>query len=164
MVNGAIAGRWNPRRVWRRLREVYRSPEDVRVSMQLALFIWRLPNWLDRQPLPALLDQLRSAPRPAAADLRASVERIDRLSRPWFATLFRDRNTCYVRSLMFWRFADAGGPVLRIHLLVEPRREPGDRLRGHAWVSAGAEFCEAPQPELLDRAKRFYTYPADGDG
>jgi hypothetical protein len=164
MVNGSIAGRWNPRRVWRRLRDVYRRPEDVRISMQLALFIWRLPNWLDRQPLPALLDQLRNAPRPAARDLRASVERIDRLSRPWFATLFRARDTCYVRSLMFCRFADAGGPVLRIHFLVEPRREPGDRLRGHAWVSAGAEFCEAPQPELLARSTRFYTYPADGDG
>jgi hypothetical protein len=164
MVNGSITGRWNPRRVWRRVREVYRRPEDVRISLQLALFIWRLPNWLDRQPLPALLDQLHGAPRPAAADLRASVERIDRLSRPWFATFFRSRNTCYVRSLMFCRFADAGGPVLRIHFLVEPRRAAGDRLRGHAWVSAGAEFCEPPQPELLAKATRFYTYPADGDG
>jgi hypothetical protein len=164
MVSRSMQGRWNPRRVWRRLGEVFRSPQDVRLSLQLGLFIWRLPSWLDRQPLPALLDRLRAAPRPAAADLRSSVERIDRLSRPWFATLFRARNTCYVRSLMFCRFADACGPVLRIHLLVEPRRQPGDRLRGHAWVSAGAEFCEAPQPELLTRALRFYTYPADGDG
>lgn len=161
MVTWLTAGRWNPLRLWRRLREVFRSPEDVRLSLQLAHFIWRLPNWVDRQPLPALLEKLRAAPRPPAADLRSSVERIDRLSRPWFATLFRARNTCYVRSLMFCRFADACGHVLRIHLLVEPRREAGDRLRGHAWVSAGAEFCEAPEPEILARAKRFYTYPAE---
>jgi hypothetical protein len=48
-------------------------------------------------------------------------------------------------------------------LLIEPRQAPGDRLRGHAWVSAGAEFCEAPQPELLAKTKRFYAYPADDD-
>lgn len=161
MVTRLTAGRWNPRRLWRRLRDVYRSPQDVRFSLQLAHFIWRLPNWLDRQPLPALLDQLRAAPRPPAADLRSSVERIDRLSRPWFATCFRPRNTCYVRSLMFCRFADARGDVLRIHLLIEPRRAPGDRLRGHAWVSAGAEFCEAPEPEIIARSQRFYTYPAE---
>ena len=156
--------RWNPRRLWRRLREDFRSAQDVRLSMQLALFIWRLPHWLDRQPLPTLLDELRAAPRPAAADLRSSVERIDRLSRPWFATLFRARNTCYVRSLMFCRFADACGRELRVHFLVEPRRAPDGRVRGHAWVSAGAEFCEAPEPGLLARAQRFYTHPPGDDG
>lgn len=161
MVTWLTAGRWSPLRLWRRLPEVFRSPEDLRFSLQLAHFIWRLPDWIDRQPLPALLETLRTAPRPPAADLRSSVERIDRLSRPWFATLFRGRNTCYVRSLMFCRFADACGHVLRIHFLVEPRRAAGDRLRGHAWVSAGAEFCEAPEPEILARSQRFYTYPAD---
>ena len=161
MVTWLAAGRWSPLRLGRRLREVYRSPDDVRLSLQLALFIWRLADRIERQPLPTLLDELRAAPRPRAADLRASVQRIDRLSRPWFATLFRARNTCYVRSLMFCRFADAGEQVLRMHLLVEPRREPGDRLRGHAWVSAGAEFCEAPPPEILARATRLYTYPAE---
>jgi hypothetical protein len=161
MVTRLTAGRWNPRRLWRRWREVFRSPADVGLSLQLAHFIWRLPDWVDRQPMPALLETLRAAPRPPAADLRSSVERIDRLSRPWFATLFRARNTCYVRSLMFCRFADACGQVLRIHILVEPRRQTGDRLRGHAWVSAGAEFCEAPEPEILARAKRLYTYPAE---
>ena len=161
MVTWLTTGRWSPLRIGRRVREVYRSPQDVRLSLQLAHFIWRLPDWVERQPLPALLERLRTAPRPPAANLRSSVERIDRLSRPWFAMVFRDRNTCYVRSLMFCRFADARGQVLRVHFLVEPRREAGDRLRGHAWVSAGAEFCEAPEPEILAKAKRFYTYPAD---
>lgn len=155
------AGRWNPIRLGRRLGETFRRPNDVRLSLQLAHFIWRLPAWIERQPLPVLLEQLRAAPRPPAADLRSSVERIDRLSRPWFATCFRARNTCYVRSFMFWRFADARGEALRIHFLVEPLHEAGDRLRSHAWVSAGAELCENPDPEILVRSKPFYTYPAE---
>ncbi len=161
MVSWVSAGRWSPLRLSRRAREVFHTPEDVRFSLQLAHFIWRLPVWIDRQPLPTLLERLHAAPRPPAADLRSSVARIDRLSRPWFSIVFRDRNTCYVRSLMFCRFADACGPTLRIHFLVEPRRAAGDRLRGHAWVSAGGEFCEAPEPELLARARRLYTYPAE---
>jgi len=161
MVTWLRAGRWSPLRLWRRLGEVFRAPEDFRLSLQLAHFIWRVPDWVERQRLPALLEKLHAAPRPAAADLRSSIERIDRLSRPWFATLFRAHNTCYVRSLMFCRFADARGQVLRIHFVVEPRREAGDRLRGHAWVSAGAELYEAPKPEILARAKRIYTYPTE---
>ena len=163
MASWLTAGRRSPLRIVRRLREVFQSPGDIRFSLQLAHFIWRLPDRLDRQPLPTLLETLRAAPRPRAADLRASVARIDRLSRPWFATLFPARNTCYVRSLMFCRFADACGSVLRVHFLVEPRRDGADRLRGHAWVSAGDEFCEAPGPDVLARAKRFYTYPPDTD-
>jgi hypothetical protein len=163
MVTWLSAGRWSPLRLSRRAREVFRTPADLRFSLQLAHFIWRVPARIARQPLPVLLESLHAAPRPPATDLRSSVARIERLSRPWFSTIFRARNTCYVRSLMFCRFADACGPVLRIHFLVEPRRAAEDRLRGHAWVSAGGEFCEAPEPELLARAKRLYTYPAEDE-
>lgn len=161
MVSWLTTGRWSPLRLGRRLGEIYRRPDDLRLSLQLGHFIWRLPDRMDRQPLPAFLAQLRVAPRPRARDLRASVERINRLSHPWFATVFRHRNTCYVRSLMYCRFADGCGAQLRIHFLVEPRRGRGDRLRGHAWVSAGTEYCEAPEPEILASATRFYSYPAD---
>lgn len=157
-------GQWNPVRIADRLRETYHSIGDVRLSLQLGHFIWRLPALVDRQTWTGLLDCLLRAPRPAAADLRASVARIDRLSRPWFATLFRARNNCYVRSLMFCRFVDPGSDVLRIHFLVEPRRVAGDRLRGHAWVTAGNQFCETPEPEILTRSKSFYSYPAEGGG
>lgn len=157
------SGRWNPVRLWRRARHTFRSPQDVWLTLRLAHFIWRLPNWIDRQPLPTLIDRLRSAPRPPAADLRSSVERIDRLSRPWFTMLFPTRNTCYVRSLMFCRFADAGGAVIRVHLLIEPKRQPGERLRGHAWVTAGREFCERPEAAVLAKATPLFTYPAEND-
>jgi hypothetical protein len=154
-----VAGHWNPLRMARRVRETFHGADDVRLSLHLAHFIWRLPGRVERQPWQALLEDLLTAPRPSAADLRSSVERIDRLSRPWFATFFHARNTCYVRSLMFCRFASAHGQALRIHFLVEPRRAAGDRLRGHAWVTAGGEFCEKPKTEILMRAERFYTYP-----
>lgn len=161
MVSWLTAGRWSPLRLGRRARETFRSPADVWLSLHLGHFIWRLPVVVDRLAWTALLQQLLAAPRPAAMDLRSSVERVDRLSRPWFAMLFRERNTCYVRSLMFCRFADASGRALRIHFLVEPRRDSDDRLRGHAWVTAGEEFCERPAPEILARSSSLYSFPAE---
>ncbi|MBI3785905.1 MAG: lasso peptide biosynthesis protein [Deltaproteobacteria bacterium] len=145
---------------WRRLRRVFRRPSDLWLSLRLGYFIWRVPHWVDDRPLPVLLQTLERSRRPAARDLKSSVERINRLSRPWFKVPpLRARNNCYVRSLMFYRFVDAPTIALRIHLVVEPRLSSGDRLRGHAWVSAGSDFCEAPQPEVLARAKVIYTYP-----
>lgn len=161
MVSTLLVGRWNPLRIARRMRETFHTVADVQLSLQIGQLIWRLPALVDQQSWTALLEQLLAAPRPRARDLRASVQRIDRLSRPWFATLFRARNNCYVRSLMFCRFADPGSEVLRIHFLVEPRRVAGERLRGHAWVTAGSELCETPEPEILARAKSFYTYPPE---
>ena len=157
------AGRWNPFRVARRVRETFHSGADIALSLRIGHLIWRLPALVDRYAWTALLAQLLAAPRPRAGDLRSSVRRIDRLSRPWFATLFRARDNCYVRSLMFCRFADPCGQVLRIHFLVEPRRATGERLRGHAWVTAGGEFCETPEAEILARAKSFYTYPPENE-
>jgi hypothetical protein len=151
---------WSPLSQWRRMRRLFRQPGDLWLSIQLGHFLWRVPDWVDERSLPSLMQTLERARRPAAADLRSSVERIDRLSRPWFKLPpLRGRNNCYVRSLMFYRFVDASKQSLRIHLVVEPRPAPSDRLRGHAWVSAGGEFCEAPQPDVLARARAIYTYP-----
>lgn len=147
-------------RRWRRLRTIVQHPGDVVVSLRLAWFIWRAPRWLDHTQLPEFLQRLGAARRPPAADLSSSQERIARLSRPWFRLpRLRAYNTCYLRALMYYRFLDAQGRPMHIHFAVEPGRGAGDRLHGHAWVTAGDEVIEPPLPEVLARSRGIYSYP-----
>ncbi len=160
MVSRSYASRWHLRRSWRRLRNIARRPSDVIVSLQLVWFIWSAPRRLDHMLLPELLQRLQSAPRPAAADLHSSRERIDRLSRPWFRLpRLRAYNTCYLRALMYYRFLDAQGQPMHIHFAVEPGRAAGDRLHGHAWITVGDEMIESPLPEVLARTRGIYSHP-----
>lgn len=146
--------------MWKRLGRMIRAPGDIPFSFQLAYFIWRVPAWLDRMTLPQLLQTLQSAPRPASSSVDASLERVQRLARPWFKVSFlRNRNTCYLRALMFYRFLDSQNESLQIHFVVEPSRAPGARLHGHAWVSVGAVLIEPPLLEIVARAHRIYTFP-----
>jgi hypothetical protein len=145
---------------WQRLVGMIQRPGDILLSLELAYFIWRVPEWLDRMPLPQLLQRLQHAPRPASADLSSSLERVKRLGGPWFKLpAFRSRNTCYLRALMFYRFLDAGGKPMQIHFLVEPGHTSGDRLRGHAWVTIGREIIEPPTREILASTRSLYSFP-----
>jgi len=160
MVSSAITVRWNPLGVWQRVRRMIRQPDDIPLSLQLGYFIWRVPGWLDQMPLPLLLQALSSAPRPIARDPSASLERIKRLSRPWFKLpIFRSRNTCYLRAVMFFRFLDARGKDMQIHFVVESKRTANDLLKGHAWVTVGDQVIEPPPQELFARSRSIYTYP-----
>ena len=117
---------------WERLGRLIQEPADVKLSLQLGYFIWRVPDWLERMPLPQLLQNLDAAAPAATRGLDASLERVKRLSRPWFKLpMLRNRNTCFLRALMFYRFLDRQTSPRRIHFVVEQRRGPGERLRGH---------------------------------
>jgi hypothetical protein len=159
LVKHAFESKYTPL-VFRRLGKMIRAPGDVGFTLQLAYFMWRVPAWLDRKTLPELLDALGTARRPAAPDTPKSLERITRLSRPWFKLPpFRSRNTCYVRALMFYRFVDPHRAPLHIHFVVEPGRTQGARLRGHAWVTVGDQIIEPPLPDVLLRSRSIYTHP-----
>lgn len=161
MVNSTLAPRQTVLGLWQRARLLIREPGDVPLALRIGFFIWRIPNQLEQSSLPALLDLLQAAGRPAAPDLAASRERVHRLSRLWFRLPFlRDRNTCYLRSLIYFRFLDSRGKPLRIHFVVEPERTRAGRLRGHAWVSVGQEVIEPPPGDVVMTAKRIYTFPA----
>lgn len=162
MVNSSLAPRRSARGIWQRMRWLIREPGDIPLTLQTGFFIWRIPNQLDQKPLPTLLQILQAGGRPSAPDLTASRERVNRLSRPWFQLpFFKSRNTCYLRSLMYFRFLDNQGKTMRIHFVVEPERTSAGRLRGHAWVSVGQEIIEPPPGDVVMTAKRIYTFPAD---
>lgn len=165
MVSKTFESRYDPLVIWKRLGRMIREPGDIVLSLQLAHFIWRVPDRLDRMPLPQLLQDLRSSGRPRSPSPQASLERVKRLSRPWFKLpMLRNRSTCYLRALMFYRFLDPQSAPMYIHFVVEPSRAPGERLRGHAWVTIGQEVIEPPLPEVIARTQRIYTYPPRGVG
>ncbi|HZQ09390.1 MAG TPA: lasso peptide biosynthesis protein [Anaerolineae bacterium] len=160
MVSKSFESKYAPQMMWKRAARIIREPADILLSLQLGYFIWRVPAWLDRMPLPQLLQALQSAPPPPSSSFDASLERIQRLIRPWFKLpMFRNRNTCYLRSLLFYRFLDPHDKSKRIHFVVEPSRAPGARLHGHAWVTIGDQLIEPPLPDILARTQSIYTYP-----
>ena len=118
------------------------------------------PPAVARAPRPSSARRRALAPRTCDLPSNASTDSAARGSR----RSSEARNTCYVRSLMFCRFADARGrrpadPLAR-------RTAAGSPETGSAAMpgsAPAAEFCEAPEPEILARAKRFYTYPAEDD-
>jgi hypothetical protein len=143
-----------------RLRRLIREPGDITLALQLGYFIWRVPDWLDRMPLPQLLNRLASASPPASSDIDTSLERVKRLSRLWFKLpMLRNRNTCYLRALMFFRFLDPQTRPMHIHFVVEPGRTPGERLRGRAWVTIGETLIDPPPEPILARTRSIYSYP-----
>jgi hypothetical protein len=128
--------------------------------LRLGYFVWRTPSVLQVVHLSRLLESYRTRSRPPARSLTASVERLSRLSWPWLRlSWFRDRDTCYLRALLLYRFLDAGDADLRIHFVVEPARAPADRLRGHAWVTVDGQALGVEDPGVVARSQALYTYP-----
>lgn len=160
MVNPGRAPRGSVLGMWQRATRLLREPDDILLTLRLAHFIWRVPAWLDAESLPRLLQSLGSASRPSAPGVQDSLERVNRLSRPWFQLPWlHDRNTCYLRALMFYRFLDARGQPMRIVFVVEPGHTGNGRLRGHAWVTVGGEIIEAPPGDVVAGARIVYSYP-----
>ena len=139
----------------------FRRPGDIVLAARIGVFLWTIPRRLDSQPLDHVLRDLARESRDPSADLHADAARISRLRQAWLASpLFRARNTCYVRALTLFRFLADDGRSMRIHFGVEPGTLPGDRVRGHAWVSAGEEVLEAPEPLLAGRVSELYAFPS----
>ena len=69
-----------------------------------------------------------------------------RLRTAWLRLPFlRARNTCYLRAFTLYRFLDAGDRRVGIHFGIQPPAQPGDRLRGHAWVTVDGLLLEGPE-------------------
>jgi hypothetical protein len=145
MVRSALAPIWSPVGIFQRARRLLRQPGDIILTIRIGLFIWRLPHRLRRHPLPELLNAIRAGKRPYAQNIAIGMERIIRLRTPWLVRhRFGSHNTCYTRALSLYRFLDAGNQDLRIHFVVEPARSPGERIRGHAWVTVDDQVLEEP--------------------
>jgi len=130
----------------RRFRSAIRQPSDVVLAARIGWFVYRCPRDLEQRDLSGFLRELRVGHRPAAADVVAARDRIARLRSAWLALpRLRRRNTCYVRALTLYRFLDAGGRDVGLHVGIE--RQQTDRLRGHAWITVDGQMLEGP-PEV----------------
>ena len=149
MVTRALAPKWTPLGFTQRVRRIFREASDPLLAVSIAAFMWQAPEMLRRRNLRMFLQQLRELPRPAAADARTSLERIQRL-RGLCLRLpgMRSRDNCYVRALTLYRFLDARDRVVKVHFGIEEKEDPRERLRGHAWVSLDGELFEGP-PEVI---------------
>ena len=152
---------WAKEGLGRGITRTFHEPGDIFLAARIGVFLWLLPRRLNRQPLDRLLQDLTRESRNGGGNVHADAQRISRLRQAWLASpLFRARNTCYVRALTLFRFLADDGRPMRIHFGVEPGMDPGDRIRGHAWVTVGNEVLEAPEPLLAGRVSELYAFPA----
>ena len=134
------------------VRGAVRHPRDVLLALRVGWFLVHAPADLEGHDLRAFLNRLREARRPRATDVGQGMQRIVRVRRAWLSLpLLRRRDTCYLRALILYRFLDGGGRQVLLHLGVEPPRAPGERLRGHAWVTVDGELLEGPPDADLAR-------------
>lgn len=116
-------------------------------------FMARAPRRMARTQLPRFLARLADQPR-SGADYR----RIARLTRRWLRVPgMGSRDTCYLRSLVLFRFLDPGGGDLRLHFGVDEPKE-GERLHGHAWVSLDGRALNPPGSMAEGRLREIYWY------
>lgn len=117
-------------------------------------FILRAPARLARTELPVFLARLAAQPRK-----QWQFERVDRLTRRWLRLpSMRSRDTCYVRSLVLFRFVDAGSGELWLHFGVDDRKDAGERLHGHAWISLNGQALNPPGTLAEGRLKEIYRF------
>ncbi len=144
-----------------RIRNKFREPADLILTLQIGAFMWRAPRLMRSMKLEDLLDRVRDAPRPTRGDAAANIERIIRLRSPWFRLpLLAPYNTCFMRALTLYRFLDAPRRELRLHYVIEPERSPGDRLRSHAWVSVDDEVIEELDLRQSGQVHEIYVHVA----
>jgi hypothetical protein len=163
MAESMLAPKWSLRGLVQRWRRTIRGTGDFSLALRVGLFIWRAPTDLDAIALPELLAKLRAAPRPAAREFAADIERIKRLQNAWLRLpFFRSRDNCYLRTFTFYRFLDPGGSDMRVHFVVEPSEKKGGRLKGHAWVTVDGKVVGGLPPALGARAQQIYSFPPAG--
>jgi glycosyltransferase involved in cell wall biosynthesis len=163
---------WSPaeRRRWRadvqrpgrvqRLRRRIQEPRDVVLALRIGWFMWRLPRRMRALSVPRLLDGIRAAPRSGSGAPQADVERIRRLRGMWFGLpALAPYNTCFMRALTTYRFLDPGEALMRLHLVIEPGRSPGDRLRSHAWVTLEGAVIEEVDLTRDGVIRGLYSHP-----
>lgn len=156
-----VRDQWAQQGIGRGFARTFHRPADLVLAARIGVFLWLIPRRLDRQPLDRVLRELATESRDASSDVYSDARRISRLRQAWLASpLFRARNTCYIRALTLFRFLADDSRSMRIHFGVEPGTDPGDRVRGHAWVTVGEEVLEAPEPLLAGRVSELYAFPA----
>jgi len=117
-------------------------------------FILRAPARMARTELPVFLARVAAEPRDGS-----DRARVARLTRRWLRLpLLRSRDTCYLRSLVLFRFVDPRGGELSLHFGVDEPRDCNERLHGHAWVSLDGVPLNPPATLTEGRLKEIYRF------
>jgi hypothetical protein len=139
------ATKWNPGWIAARLRDIIREPADAVLAIRIGWFLWRAPHVLGRRHLHAYLRELeRRRPR-SRLPAEVQIARIERIRQAWLRrSFFRQRDSCYLRSLTLYRFLDVGDEPMHLHFGVEERDDARERRRAHVWISVGTRTYEGP--------------------
>jgi hypothetical protein len=129
----------------------------LRLPLWLAVgyFIMRAPARLARMELPRFLARIAVEPREDADFVRVS-----RIARRWFRVPgLRAGDTCYLRSLVLFRFVHPGNGDLALHFGIdEPSSAANERLHGHAWVSLNGMPWNPPESFGERRLREIYRF------
>ena len=134
-----LAPKWTPRGVAQRFTAIIGGPRNSALFLHVGWFIASAPAKMARRELSSFVRGLREGVYP-----RAGRETLRRISAFWLVRVFPKHNTCYVRSMLLYRFLDVSGSRLRLHLGIEHRADARERLRGHAWVSNDGVIIDGP--------------------
>lgn len=131
---------------------IARTPRDLALALRIAAFVRHLPAELAARDVRSFLAELRARPGVRIRQNLDPLAQAARIRRIATAVLslprFWQQNTCYVRALVIYRFLDARGHELTLHLGVE-QRGPERALHGHAWLTLDDALLEAPDGVLL---------------
>jgi glycosyltransferase involved in cell wall biosynthesis len=117
-------------------------------------FILRAPARLARTELPVFLARVAAQPRNGA-----DFKRVAKITQRWLRLPgLRSRNTCYLRSLVLFRFVDPRQGELCLHFGVDELRDPSERLHGHSWVSLNGVALNPPQSFHEERIQEIYRF------
>lgn len=130
------------------------SGSNLPLWLAVGHFILRAPARLGRTELPTFLARLATQPRAGA-----NFKRVNCLTRRWLRLpMLRSRDTCYLRSLVLFRFVDARGDDLSLHFGVDEPRSVDERLHGHAWITLKGEALNPPPSFVEGRVREIYRY------
>jgi hypothetical protein len=125
-----MVGRW---------KQVVGGPRDVPLFLAIGWFILTSRFRLSRRDVRAFVRALRTGRRPLG-----SQQTVMRMCSYWLWRAFRNCNTCYMRSITLYRFLDAPSSRLGLHMGIEQRANPAERLRSHAWVTLDGSVIYGP--------------------
>jgi glycosyltransferase involved in cell wall biosynthesis len=149
---GFVQTFYSPR--WRRRCQGRMAGSGLPLGLAVGHFILRAPARMSRSGLPAFLARVAAQRRDGS-----DAARITRLTRRWLRLpSLRSRDTCYLRSLVLFRFADSHGADLCLHFGVDEPRETDDRLYGHAWVSLNGIPLNPPESLAEGRLREIYRF------
>jgi glycosyltransferase involved in cell wall biosynthesis len=136
------------------LRPSRMSGSGLPLWLAVGHFIARAPARLARSELPAFLARVAAQPRDGS-----DFARVARLARRWLRlSPLRSRDTCYLRSLVLFRFVDARDGELCLHFGVDEPRASGERLHGHAWISLNGNALNPPGTLAEGRLREIYRF------